>query len=380
MGGPSHQAALLSGRRFLPDRYETLLVHGRLPDGEESAVFQAQREGARLHYLPSLGQPISPVDDSRAIAGSASLLRDFRPHIVHTHTAKAGFIGRSAAVAAFPRQVLPKLVHTFHGHVLEGYFGAGRSWLYRQLERNLARITDRLNGVSEATIEDLVRLRVAPREQFIRVPLGLDLDSIATPAAGLREETRRGLGVADSDVACIFVGRLAPIKRVDRLLDAFAGALVAAPRLRLLIVGDGADRPELEARARGLGIGGRVHWLGYRSDLTALFAAADLGVLTSDNEGTPVSLIEAAAAGLPAVATDVGGVREVVAAGCGSVVPPSDTAGISAALADLALDEGRRTEIGAAAKARALETYSYSNLRANIDGVYSRLMSGSEFE
>ncbi len=376
MGGPAHQAALLSGRRFHPDRYETLLVHGRIPEGERSAAFLSEREGATMRYLPTLIQPISPVYDSRAIASLVKLIRGFRPDIVHTHTAKAGFMGRSAIVAAFPRGGRPKVVHTFHGHVLEGYFGPGRAALYRRLETGLARVTDRLIGVSEATIDDLVRLGVAPREKFTRVPLGLDLDAIAEPADGLRERTRSDLGIGEAEVACIFVGRIAPIKRVDRLLDAFAGAYEQVPRLRLLVVGDGPDRTELEARARTLGIANRVSWLGYRSDLDALFAAADLGVLSSDNEGTPVSLIEAGAAGLPAVATDVGGVAEVVEPGCGAVVPAGDTAAISSALAELARDDGARIAAGERARGRILDTYSYASLRRAIDGIYSELLGG----
>ena len=370
LGGPAHQVALLSGRRFYPDRYETVLVHGRLPDGEESAADISHREGARLRYLPTLGQPVSPVEDSRSIASLARLIRGFRPHIVHTHTAKAGFIGRSAVVAATPRGRRPKLVHTFHGHVLEGYFGPRRAGAYRRLERCLAGITDRMIGVSEATIDDLVRLGIAPREKFTRVPLGLDLDRIAEPEPGLRERTRSDLGIAADDVVAVFVGRIAPIKRVDRLVDAFADACGSAPNLRLLVVGDGPDRPELEARAAALGIGGRIDWLGYRSDLEALFAAADIGVLTSDNEGTPVSLIEAGAAGLPAVATDVGGVREVVGEGCGIVVAPGRTATFSSALAERALDEGRRRDAGTRASERMLGTYSFPALRDRIDEVY----------
>ena len=178
LGGPAHQASLLSGRRFDPERYQTLLVHGRTAPGEESMADLAQAEGAETVYLPSLRQPVNPIHDTRALRELGSFARRFRPHLVHTHTAKAGFLGRQAALLGVrPR---PVLVHTFHGHVLEGYFGPAKTRLYRGLERTLARHTDRLLGVSRRTVDDLVRLGVAPPEKFRVIPLGLELEPFAS--------------------------------------------------------------------------------------------------------------------------------------------------------------------------------------------------------
>src|SRR5947207_426955 len=153
MGGPAQHAALLSGRRFRPQRFETVLVHGRVPGGERSMGYVAAREGARTRFLSSLVQPVSPLNDIRAYLGLISLMRAFRPHIVHTHTAKAGFLARSAALTVRPR---PILVHTFHGHVLDGYFGGSTTAVYRTLERALGSRTDILIGFSQATVNDLV--------------------------------------------------------------------------------------------------------------------------------------------------------------------------------------------------------------------------------
>jgi glycosyltransferase involved in cell wall biosynthesis len=374
MGGPAHQAALLSGRRFHPDCYETLLVHGTVPAGEASLAALAEEEGARMRHVPELGPSVDPLRDSRALLKLIRVARGFRPHIVHTHTAKAGSLGRQAALAVRPR---PAIVHTFHGHVLEGYFGAAKTRLYLELERAMARVSDRLIGVSQATVDDLVRLGVAPRERFRMVPLGLDLDRLAEPAGGLRAQTRRELRIGAEEVLLVFVGRVVPIKRLDLLLRALARAREAEPRLRLAVVGDGEERPGLERLAAELGIAGVVDFLGYRRELRPLFAAADVAVLSSDNEGTPVSLIEAGAAGLPSVATDAGGVREVVGEETGLIVPRGDAAALAAALVRMASDAELRARCAAAARRRSLSRYGAERLIADIDALYRELSAST---
>jgi glycosyltransferase involved in cell wall biosynthesis len=372
LGGPAQQAALLSGRRLDPDRYETLLVHGSLPPGEESMADLAESEGARMERVPSLVVPLRPHLDAAALARTAAIARRFRPHIVHTHTAKAGFIGRTAAIAsARPR---PRLVHTFHGHVLEGYFGPAREGLYRRLESSLARRTDRLVGVSQATVDDLVRLGVAPPESFRVVRLGLELGAFERAGEHPRAELRRQLGAGDDEVLLSFVGRLVEIKRVDLLLRAVALARSDAP-VRLIVVGDGGLRPDLERLAAGLGLGSAVSFLGYRRDLPELAAASDIAVLSSANEGTPVALIEAAAAARPAVATAVGGVAEVVTPETGVLVPAGDERALAEALRRLAADPGLRASMGAAARQRALQRYSAARLIADTDALYRELMA-----
>lgn len=385
MGGPAHIAALLSGRRFDPDRYEALLVHGSLAPGEESLAGLAEEEGATMRHLPELQQPVQPLRDAQALAKLIRLVRSFRPHVVHTHTAKAGFLGRQAALAVRPR---PAVVHTYHGHVLEGYFGAPKSRLYLEMERALARVSDCLIGVSQATVDDLVRLGVAPRSKFRVLPLGLDLDRLAElprssfhPPRGEdddrrgreRVEARHELSVGDGEILLVFVGRIVPIKRLDRLLEALAQARKADPRLRLAVVGDGEERPQLERQAAELGIAADVHFLGYRRELRPVFAAADLAVLSSDNEGTPVSLIEAAAAGLPAVATDVGGVREVVSEDTGILTPRDDATALAAAIVELAADPKRRERYGRAARQHAIDSYGAARLLSDVDALYREL-------
>jgi glycosyltransferase involved in cell wall biosynthesis len=372
LGGPAHQASLLSGRRFDPERYQTLLVHGQPAPGEESMADLAEAEGAETHYLPSLRQPVSPLHDTLALKELGAIARRFRPHLVHTHTAKAGFLGRSAALLALrPR---PVLVHTFHGHVLEGYFGQAKTRLYRGLERTLARRTDRLIGVSEMTVDDLVRLGVAPREKFSVVRLGLDLEPFANADRSAGASLREELGVGSDEVLLSFVGRMVPIKRLDVLLRAFARAHENGARVRLAVVGDGETRPEFERLAGELGVGAAVSFLGYRRDLPRIAAAADLAVLSSDNEGTPVSLIEAGAAGRPAVSTNVGGVAEVVTPETGLLVAPGDDAALGAAIERLAGDRELRRQMGRRAREHVMSRYSVERLISDIDALYRELL------
>ncbi len=374
MGGPAHIAALLSGRRFDPDRYETLLIHGTLAPGEESLAGLAEKEGATMARLPELQQPVQPLRDAQALTKLARLVRAFRPHIVHTHTAKAGFLGRQAALAVRPR---PVIVHTYHGHVLEGYFGAAKSRLYLEMERALARVSDCLIGVSQATVDDLVRLGVAPRSKFRALPLGLDLGNLtlALLSPPMRAGAREALELGDEEILLVFVGRIVPIKRLGLLLEALAQAREADPRLHLVVVGDGEERPQLERQAAESGIASYVHFLGYRRELCTVFAAADLAVLSSDNEGTPVSLIEAAAAGLPAVATDVGGVREVVGEDTGILVPPDDAEALAGAIVEMAADPERRERCGEAAHHHAIESYSSARLLTDVNKLYRELVT-----
>ncbi len=372
MGGPAQQAGILSGRRMDTEGFETLLVHGSLAPGEESMAGFAEKEGARMVMLPDLAQPVSPLRDLRALGQLIRVLRRFQPHIVHTHTAKAGFLGRLAALSVRPR---PVIVHTFHGHVLSGYFGRVKSGGYRFLERALARVSDCLIGVSQATVDDLVGLGIAPRERFRVIPLGLDLEQFAALDAAPSGDLRGELDVAEDEVLLTYVGRVVPIKRLDVLLHAFECARRRGAPIRLAIVGDGELRSDLEQTARELDVLEYVRFLGYRSDLVRIARATDLAVLSSDNEGTPVSLIEAAAAARPAVATSVGGVSEVVTPETGLLVPPGDPEAFCTALMEAIRDRRRIQLMGAAARERAVERYSSGRLLHDIESLYEEMVS-----
>jgi glycosyltransferase involved in cell wall biosynthesis len=322
--------------------------------------------------VPGLGPELDARDDARALRGLAGLVRAFRPDIVHTHTAKAGMLGRIAAALAPSR---PLIVHTYHGHVLEGYFGAARSHAYRLAERRLAARSDCLIGVSERTVADLLRLGIGRSETFRCVRLGLDLDHLLAVAPDDGAAVRRELGAEAGETVLVTIGRLVPIKRIDVTLLAVAHARALGARVRLAVVGAGPLRALLEIQARALGLGQSVAFTGARADIAAIAAAADAMILSSDNEGTPVALIEGGAAGRPAVATRVGGVPEVVTAETGRLVAAGDWRALGEAIAELAGDPARAAGMGAAARRHVASRYRSERLLEDIDGVYRSLLA-----
>lgn len=370
MGGPAHHVSILSSR--LPaERYETVLVAGNVGAGEEELPV-----AATPHRIVTLAPELDPRKDLRALIDLVRLMRRYRPDVVHTHTAKAGLLGRLAARMALGRR--PIVIHTYHGHVLEGYFGPARTALYRTLERALGLVSDALVGVSEATVDDLVRLRIAPRSRFRVIPLGLDLDRFTRLTAEQREATRAELGVGDEDVVAVFMGRLVPIKRVDRLVAAVAAARKAGAPVVLVVVGGGELEAQLRAQVSALALDGAVRFAGYRGDVADVLAAADMAVLSSANEGTPVALIESAAAGLPLVATDVGGVRDVVVQAAGVLVAEEDSDGLADAIAALAGDPARRQALGEGARRHVLDRYAAERLVRDVDELYRELAAVRE--
>jgi glycosyltransferase involved in cell wall biosynthesis len=371
MGGPAHHVGLL-GSGLDPARYDTLLLYGNLGAGEDSLEPAVRARGIQMTQVPGLRPEIRPWDDVRALAALIREMRRRRPDIVHTHTAKAGMLGRLAALLAMrPR---PVIVHTYHGHVLEGYFGRAKTALYRGLERWLAKRSDALIGVSSATVDDLVRLGVGDRSKFRVIPIGLDLDRFVDASAADGQAFRDQAGLRDGELLLTFVGRLVPIKRVDVLLRAVSHARELGAPVRLAVVGDGALRPELEALAAELGIAGVVFFAGYRADMVPVAAAADLAVLSSDNEGTPVSLIEAAAAAKPAASTTVGGVADVVLPDCGLLTPPGEPEALGNAIAVLAGNAERRASMGAAARRHVTERFTVDRLVDDIGHLYEGLI------
>ena len=371
-GGAAYSVAVLAGR-VDPVRYPSLLVHGTLARDESSELWRAEREGCRRVVVKQLGPEIRPLTDLWAVVRLVRLVRHWRPDIVETHTAKAGVVGRLAAVLATrPR---PVIIHTYHGHVLEGYFGRTKSMIYRQAERWLARISDTLVAVSDGTADDLVRLRVAERQRFRVINLGLDLQPFMADLQDAAASVRARLAVPESGLLLVFVGRLVPIKRVDVLLRALGRLRDAATPVHLAIAGAGGSRADLEQLSVELGLQRHVTFLGHMQDVTAVTAAADIAVLSSDNEGTPMSLIEAGAAGKPSVATAAGGVPEVVLDGLtGRLIERGDDRAMADAIRQLAEDPRMRARMGAQARSHVLERYSSRRLVHDVETLYEDLL------
>jgi glycosyltransferase involved in cell wall biosynthesis len=376
MGGPAlHVAYLTSGLR--ERGYDTTLVAGSLARGEDSMAFVADARDVEVIRIDELGREISPLRDILATLKLARLIRRERPDILHTHTAKAGTVGRVAALLAGRRKP-PIVVHTFHGHVLRGYFGPLRSRFFRMLERWLASRTTALIAVSPQVRDDLVALGIAPPERFAVVRLGIELGERVAPEENGRLESRRYLGITPERFAVGWIGRMTAVKRTDDVLVAFKQLRDDGVDAVLCMVGDGPDRPHLERRAHELGIVRHTLFLGYQEDVAPFYAAFDALVLPSSNEGTPVSAIEALAAGRPVVATRVGGVPDVVVEGeDGFLVEPGATGDVAARLAELARDPKLRERMGRAGRERVLPRYAVERLVDDVDRLYRSLLAAA---
>ncbi len=369
VGGPALHAVLLT-ERLDPSRYDSLLVTGTEGPREGNYLALRGKSLERLVVVPALGREIRGWQDTIALRELARLIRRVRPLIVHTHTAKAGVLGRLAARIVG----VPVVVHTYHGHVFQGYFSPVKTRLFLSIERWLARRTDRLLTVSESVRQELLRLGIGTPERVQVIPLGLDLDGFLQ-CATLRGQLRAQLGIGDAPLVGI-IARLVPIKRHEDFLAAARDVALRLPDCRFLVVGDGELRVGLEDRARALGLDGRIYFLGWRGDLPGLYADLDLVALTSANEGLPVSLIEAMAAGLPVVATRVGGVPDLVEDGVtGLLVPPKDPGALAEAMVRLLSDPNRRQAMGDAGRERVDPAYSAERLLRDVGRLYTELLA-----
>jgi len=309
LGGPARQ--VLAGDPRLVARGHAVRIFTGTPGPGEGDLFEAARaRGLDVQRVPGLGRSVAPIADARALLALRGALADFAPDVVHTHASKAGALGRRAA-RKVPRAAR---VHTFHGHVLEGYFPAPVARGLAALERRLARDCQRVVAVSHATAADLVRLGVVEDEaRLVVIPPGIELEPFLA-LRGRHGALRAAIGADEQALVVAVVGRLAEVKRPELALAVFQLLAARYPALHLVFVGDGELRGSVERALRALPAdrAARAHLLGAREDMPAVLADVDVVLLTSRSEGLPVSLIEAAAAARPVVATPVGGVPELV--------------------------------------------------------------------
>jgi glycosyltransferase involved in cell wall biosynthesis len=370
IGGPAIQAITLTDR-LREHGYETILVRGQEEPDEGNMDDLARDLGVRPVLIRWLRR--NPGwHDVPALLALIRLLRRERPRIVHTHAAKGGTLGRVAAVVAFPRaSARPILIHTYHGHSLTGYFSDRTAAIYRRIERLLARFTDRLIAVSDEVRNELVAMGVAPASKFAVVPLGFDLSPFTvngTARAEMREALRSDLGLPSDARVVTLIARLVPIKRVDRFLR-MAGALRNLDGVHFLVVGDGELRESLQSSAEAQALRDRLVWAGFRRDMPAVYFASDVVVQTSDNEGTPVSLIEAQAAGLPVVSTRVGGTESAVAEDR-FLAPPDDEQALTDAARALLCDQRLADTAAASGRRRVLGQFDLDRLVSDIVSLY----------
>jgi len=368
VGGPAIHATLLTDR-LNRERFRTTLVTGTEEAGEANYLALHGRT-MPVQIVPDLGREIRPLHDLRTVWRLIRIIRREQPHIVHTHTAKAGALGRVAAILCG----VPVIVHTFHGHVLRGYFSPAKTAVYRGIERVLAGRTDRLLTVTDRVGQELKALGVGRPEQYRTLPLGFDLAPLLM-AERRRGELRAELQVGEAPLVGI-VARLVPIKAHEVFLAMAGRVHQADPRVRFLIVGDGELRASLERRVQDLGLTGAVRFLGWRADIDKLYADLDVVALTSRNEGSPVALIEAMAAGVPVVSTEVGGVADVVEHGVtGLLAAMDDDAALAGHVAKLLGDRESGRRMGQAGRTRVAATYGAGRLVADIEALYEELLN-----
>ena len=402
VGGPArHVVWLTAGLR---EWCETVLVAGVVPPGEDDMGYFAEAEGVRPYVIPQMSREVSPKDALTVWKLYRLYLRE-RPDVVHTHTAKAGTVGRAAgllyrwltpaALVGRPRRC--RFVHTYHGHIFHSYYGPLKTRVFLIIEKVLARLaTDRIVVISPQQYAEIhEKFGVGRAEQFCVIPLGLDLDAFA--GWGERRHVLRGeLGAAPDEVLVGIVGRLTEIKNHSLFLRAAAlfkeargTSMKGSPRVRFVVVGDGHLRAKLEDEARTLGLAEDIAFLGTRDDPENFYPALDVVCLTSLNEGTPLTLIEAMANGRAVVATAVGGVVDLLgnkAQGqpetlggrvrvCerGLLVSPNDAEAFCGGLAELVKDEGLRRGLGERGARFVAENYSKGRLLSDITRLYAEL-------
>ncbi|MCX5677937.1 MAG: glycosyltransferase family 4 protein [Candidatus Omnitrophica bacterium] len=372
IGGPAIHSILLSSS-LNGNGYKDTLVCGTVSKSEGDMGYLAKDYGVEPVVVPEMGREISLKNDLKTFLKLYSIMRSEKPDIVHTHTAKAGALGRLAAIFAG----VPIKIHTFHGHVFDGYFSPLKARIFVCVEKFLALYTDRVITVSEAVRNDLInRLRVAEERKSVVIPLGLDLGRFLECDKN-RGWFRKRLGVDDKVMLIGIVGRLVPIKNHKMFLKAARSVLNERPGadIRFVVVGDGELNQFLKEEAKAIGLEHHVIFTGWIEDLASVYSDLDLLVLTSLNEGTPVSLIEAMASAKPVIATAVGGVVDLVKDGYNGLLADSnDHADLARKIIRLMDDRSGRLAMGAHGRESVRTKYSKSRLAADIMKLYEECL------
>lgn len=363
--GGSTDDVVMTATRMPRAEFDHRLVSGLTLDPPPRLRETLAAAGVPWVEIPHLRRAVRPWADCRALWALWRAIRATRPDVVHTHTSKAGFVGRLAARLAR----VPRILHTPHGHILHGYFGAGATRAFIGLERWAARFTDRIITLTDAEAAQHLAVGIGRPDQFVTIPSGVDLAE-ARAGAAAAPQVRRALGIAGDAPLVGTVSRLVPVKGLIHLVAAMPEILRRCPRAHLALAGDGEERELLAAQAAALGVAERVHFLGFREDVPAVIGTLDLFVLPSLNEGLGKALVTAMGLGVPIVATRVGGVPEVVEDGRqGLLVPPADPAALAKAAIALLEDRAAAAAMGAAGRARA-ELFSTEVMLDRLAALY----------
>ncbi len=370
VGGPSfHVINLCKGMAGMG--YETVLAVGNPQSVEGSMIDQAINNGIRVEVVKGLTGRISLFNDFKAFLGIVRLVIKYKPDIVHTHTTKVGILGRLAAVFCG----VPVILHTFHGHIFSGYFSEKVSSAIACLERLLARFTDKIVTLSPDLKKEIAeRLSPISKDKIAVIPLGLELEKFRR-FERKKGNIRKSLGISPDAFLIGIVARLVPVKNHLRLIEVFGKVLERKPDAHLIIVGDGEMRQEIEGKIESLNLEQNVSMLGIRKDIEEVYSDLDLLVLLSKNEGTPVVLIEALAAGCPVAATSVGGVIDLLNGGAYGNIIPTDNDKFADSLCEAIEASRLRMDPDPNLRDEICSRYSVKRLANNMDKCYKTLLN-----
>jgi len=381
IGGPSKNAVYLT--RYMQPDFDTMLVIGGKEDHEQDADFLATANNIQPTCIPQMKRAISPKDDWAAYNKLKKLIKEFQPDIVHTHAAKSGALGRLAA----KHLNVPVIVHTFHGHVFHSYFNSLKTNFFIRTERYLGGLSDAIVAISDVQKKELSGdFRIAAAEKFRVIPLGLDLDNFTIDREAKRNKFRTEFGLDNDTVAIGIIGRLVPVKNHSLFLTALKYVLNnSSAKVKAFIIGDGESRASIEKLATSLDIKFSQHtdkeypgpliFTSWRTDVDTICAGLDIIALTSLNEGTPVSLIEAQAAGKPIVSTRVGGIADVVLENKTALLSDiADEKRYCSNLLQMVNDISMRHKFSNAGQEYVLNKFGYQRLVADMDSLYRDLL------
>ena len=363
VGGPAVQVSGLM-RNLNSSEFDHRLYTGFCA-ADESDYLETVAKDIDAIRIEGFGRRVNLGGDLQAFLTLVKEIRSFKPDVIHTHTAKAGFLGRIASILSFHRSIR---VHTFHGHLLNGYFGSLKRFLVIVAERTLARFTHELLAVGDKVRQDLLAAGVGKPKLFSLMPPGLQVGELPK-----KREAQDSYGLSSQYLQCAFIGRVTQIKRPDRFLEVVSEIKKRGIGIEFFIAGDGELLESCRATIVGWNLPVKV--LGWQSNIEQVLSAADIVVLTSDNEGTPLSLIQAGMAGLPVVSTRVGSVPEVVLDGVTGILTSFDVQEIAGALENLAKSDDLRARLGNSAQEFTLANFGLKRLVNSHELLYKELIA-----
>lgn len=375
LGGPTYNATFLT--RFLNDDFETVLIGGLPEEGETDSFHIPEEYQIKPTLIKELKRIPNFKTDRQAYKKIKAIIKEFKPDIVHTHASKAGALGRRAAFAC----KVPIVVHTYHGHVFHSYFSKWKTALIKLIERNLAKKTSAVITISEKQKKEICDIHKisAPDKTFV-IPLGFDLVKFNLNREEKRTKTRNEFGIKDDEIAIAIIGRITKIKNHDFFLDVINKILEENQNIniKVFIVGDGDLTEHISKRASQINdkFGDIVILTSWIFDIATFNPGMDIICLTSDNEGTPVSLIEAQASGIPIITTDVGGIRDIVLDGeTGYIIPKNDIVLFSTKLLELINDKVKRESFSKNGWEFVKDKFHYTRLVKDVEELYYKLLN-----